>query len=1153
MAVGLGACTLAGWVLVDRQAEAAQGARFERLVERVEDALRDRLDSAAQNVSAARALIESSDSVSRQEWATFVESTHGYAAGGVVGIGFIERVARADLDAFEARQRAEWDNRFAVERAGTNEFLYVVTLIEPIATNLDALGLDIGAGTNRRAAAESAMRDGKLRLTRRINILDRGRNVPGFLLLAPVYRVNQPLRDAAERTAALRGWAYASLRIDHLLAGIVERTDRLVDFEVFDGAEASLDRLMYDADGHLGGRAEPRVVSAGDFARRSFHTSRTLEFFGRPWTLHVSTRPEFNAGGNWWLPRVILGGGLLATVMATVLTWTLVNARSRALRLADAMTESLRRAEAEARRLALVASRTANAVGLADEQGRVQWINEGFTRLFGYTLDEARGHFGPTLIRGPGTDARMLAAVARAAREGRDFRGEMLHYAKDGRQVWCDFEMRPLRDETGRVTGFMSIQLDVTARRQAEDELKRQEAIVRFILNALSVGVSWTSYGPRAETWVNDAVLRITGLDREAAGRPESYEAITVAEDWHRQTDEYARIHRGESDRFALEKRYRRPDGTEVACLLAVQVFRGSDGAVLQEVATITDITEIRRVQDELRAAKAAADGLNRQLAEAIRRAEQAAADANAANVAKSQFLAMMSHEIRTPMNGVVGMTSLLLESPLSREQRDYVETIRLSGDELLRIINDILDFSKIESGRLDLEDDEFALRDCIEGALDLLAPRALEKRLDLLYEVADGVPTHVRGDGTRLRQILVNLLGNAVKFTARGEVVLSVQPELAPGGHGLRFAVRDTGIGIPADAVGRLFQSFSQVDASTTRKYGGTGLGLAISRRLAELMGGRMWVESEAGVGSTFYFTVRLGAVASRPRPFAPTDRATLEGRLLLIVDDNATNRRILTRQVALWGMVAQEADSPAAALELLRAGRRFDLAVLDMQMPEVDGVTLAREIRHLRTAEEMPLVLLSSLGQRPPDGLFAASLTKPVKPAQLSEVLARALACHLPAAAASAPPAGPATDGSAGATAEPAGPGRLLLAEDNPVNQKVALHMLRTLGRTADAVSNGLEVLDSVRRQRYDVILLDVQMPEMDGLTVARHLVQDHPDPARRPWMIAVTANAMQGDRERCLAAGMDDYLSKPMKIAELAAALERAAQGRRARGAA
>ncbi len=742
---------------------------------------------------------------------------------------------------------------------------------------------------------------------------------------------------------------------------------------------------------------------------------------------------------NRRLPLAILLGGLVATVLATLMTWALVSSRGRALRLAGAMTESLRRAEAEASRLALVASRTANAVGLADEQGRVQWINEGFTRLFGYTLDEARGHFCPHLIRGPGTDARMLAAVARAAKEGRDFRGEMLHYAKDGREVWCDFEMRPLRDEAGRVTGFMSIQLDVTARRRAEDELKRQEGIVRFILNALSVGVSWTSFGPRGETWVNDAFLRITGLDREAAVRPESYEAITVADDWGRQEAEYARIRRGESDRFALEKRYRRADGTEVACLVGVQVFRGPDGAILQEIATITDITEIRRAQDELHAAKAAADELNRQLADAIGRAEAAAAEAHAANVAKGQFLAMMSHEIRTPMNGVVGMTSLLLETPLGREQRDYVETIRLSGDELLRIINDILDFSKIESGRLDLEDEEFALRECIEGALDLLAPRALEKGLDLLHEVADGVPTHARGDATRLRQVLVNLLGNAVKFTTRGEVVLSVSAEPGGTGLGLRFAVRDTGIGIPAEAMGRLFQSFSQVDASTARHYGGTGLGLAISRRLVELMGGSMGVESEVGTGSTFHFTVRLGAVAARPRPFAHLDRGALEGRRMLVVDDNATNRRILSQQARNWGMKPQEADSAAAALDLLRRGAAFDLAVLDMHMPGVDGAMLAREIRGLRSEAELPLVLCSSLGQRPPDGLFAAALTKPVKPTQLADALVRVLAGRGPVAAPAA------TTAAATATARP---GRLLLAEDNPVNQTVATRILEVRG---------------------------------------------------------------------------------------------------------
>jgi PAS domain S-box-containing protein len=739
------------------------------------------------------------------------------------------------------------------------------------------------------------------------------------------------------------------------------------------------------------------------------------------------------------------------------------------------------------------------AIITVNDETKVTSWNPGAERLFGYTAEEAIGSHLDDLVANAPELREEAASYSAEGIAGQQIRVITRRTRKDGSLVDVELLGAPVLIGGERV-GNSVIYHDI-------GEIQRQkryyEALVQWSPNAI---VLMDPHG-MVTSW-NPAAERLFGYTADEAIDRDIDDLI--ATDASVRAEAQEGTERGMSGEFVhkITKRTRK-DGS----LVDVEVFGAPvivAGEALGLYGLYHDIGELQRAREE----------------------------AEAATEAKSAFLATMSHEIRTPLNAVIGMTGLLLDTELAAEQRQFAEVIRSSGDALLGVINDILDFSKIEAGRLELEATALDVRGCIESALELVAPAAAQKGLDLAYDLDPGAPTGVVGDLTRLRQILINLLNNAVKFTERGEIVVTVTAETIDVGdrHRLTFAVRDTGIGIAEDRMDRLFESFSQVDPSTTRRYGGTGLGLAISNRLVELMGGTMSVESRPGEGSIFRFTIEAEAAPLPPRAFERGGAPPLRGKRVLIVDGNATNRDILTRQMTMWGMDARQTGSPVDALGWIRGSERFDVVILDLRMPEMDGLTLAEEIGRVRA--DLPLVMLTSIDSIDVSSstMFASYLTKPIKPSQLYDALIGLFDGEL-ADAAERP----------AAVAEPDEhlaerlPMRILVVEDNAVNQQLALLLLQKVGYRADVAANGVEALEALQRQPYDVVLMDVEMPEMDGLEATRQ-IRRMAIVEPRPRIIAVTAKALQGERELCLQAGMDDYLTKPIHLHELIEALRR-----------
>jgi two-component system sensor histidine kinase/response regulator len=756
-------------------------------------------------------------------------------------------------------------------------------------------------------------------------------------------------------------------------------------------------------------------------------------------------------------------------------------------------------------------------------EGRVEFVNRAYQELIGITREQGEGMDWQILLH-PDDEARYMEDCNRALRDRTTLRSETRLRGANGDWRWVATHAVPRFSAGGEFLGYVGLCPDITERKEAEQALRSSEEKFRQLAENIRE-VFWIM-PPEADQipYVSPAFEQVWERTRESLYQ----NPISWVESIHTEDRERAQallIRQMQGEPVLREYRIRTPGGVEKWIRDRAFPIRDPAGQMSRVVGIAEEITEQKRYEEALIHAREVAD---------------------VANQAKSDFLANMSHEIRTPMNGIIGMTELTLDTELDSTQREYLNAVKYSADALMAVINDILDFSKIEAGKLGLDPVEFSLRECVGHAMKTLSVRAHEKNLELICSVPPDLEDIVVGDPVRLRQVVLNLAGNAIKFTTQGEVVLRVQPEAAgPDAMTLHFTITDTGMGIPAEKQQLIFEPFTQADTSTTRQHGGTGLGLAISARLIEMMRGRIWVESAAGRGSTFHFTASFGkAAAKSPAGFRATP-AILENLRVLIVDDNATNREILQKNLEYWRMIPSAAAGARKALDLLHRaksdGAPFGLLIVDCHMPETDGFMLVEEIRKSPALAGLVTVMLTSGGQRGHGQRckelgIAAYLIKPILQSELLEALLLALG----SSPASAQPDQPAVRQSLRREGTPL---RVLLAEDNAVNQRVAVRLLEKQGHTVVVASDGRKALEALARQHFDVVLMDVQMPVMDGVEATAAIREQEKASGIHVPIIAMTAHAMTGDRERFLASGMDGYVSKPIHEPSLLEAIESA----------
>ena len=1334
-------------------ARAQVQAEFRRSVEQLTLEISRRFRLPVHGLNGARGLYVARSGTTRAEFRAYVESRDlPREFPGVRGIGFVERLERGDVDAFMTRERADGAPQFAIrDLKDPGHDLFIIRFIEPAIGNEGAQGLDLGSEARRRRALQRAIDSGEATLSAPVTLVQDQRGSPGALLYQPVYVPGSRPRTVEERRAALAGLLYAPIVIGELLEGVAGVSAGLVEFDLFD-AEPGDSMRVYA----LG--AAPAGPERTRSARQSalFHETATIALPGRAFTLNARSTPRFDVSYDPLMAWYVFAAGLVASALLATLLWQQASGRRRAEALAQGMTADLER-------LAQVVKSTSNAVTITDRELRINWVNEGFTRISGYAANEALGRTPGELLGSGKADPAVLARLVESARAGTGCRVEILNRAKGGREYWVDTEILPIHDAQGALTGFMEVGSDVTQRRLAQDlleaALRENMALLRTIdMHAI---VSVADRAGRI-TEVNDAFCRISGYGRaeliganhrivnsgvqpagfwvdmwrtvasgtpwrgevcnrakdgslywvetiiapfaNADGRIEKYVSIRVditpnkaAEaallasqsfldktgriggvgGWELDlktqtllwTDQTCRIHEVDIghcptlqeaiDFFvpqvrpiverAVQHSITSGEGfdIELPCTTArgrsiwvrmVGEAESLDGDIVRLVGALQDITARRNLESDqhrsdqlLRAAIDVIDeafvlydpddrlvfcndkyrsiyagvadlivpgvsferlirtGAERgQYTAALGRvdawvAERLAAHragnttlvqqhvdgrslriierkmpdghivgfrvditelvrateaAQEASRAKTQFLANMSHEIRTPMNAVLGMLALLRRTPLTSRQADYAAKTEGAARSLLGLLNDILDFAKADAGKMTLDPQPFRVDTLLRELSVILSGNVGDKNLEVLFNVDPNLPDALVGDAMRLQQVLINLAGNAIKFTPRGEVEISLDRVAREADAvTLRVAVRDTGVGIAPENQARIFSGFTQAEASTTRRFGGTGLGVAISQRLVALMGGNLELESELGRGSRFHFCIRLPIDMAAPTAVV----RAMEPRRVLVIDANAATRDALAGLGRSLGWSVDVAEHLEAALQSgprdAAQGRAYQAVFFDAQMPGSDAFQTCRTINARGLTEGPLLAMVRGQGREPLALLGEAESVRPdgvlVKPLTASMLLEAVLEARLRP-----------TDRSG--QLRPAGGQRLvglrlLVVEDNLNNQQVARELLEDEGAFVQIAVHGQDALDQLATtQPFDAVLMDLQMPVMDGFTATR-LIRTELHRCALP-IIAMTANAMASDREACLAAGMNDHVGKPFDLNHLVSVLRR-----------